>query len=66
MTTTYYHANGKKSHRGVAYQFEKKDGTWNYYWDGPWKFYDESGVYLGIKTYDKGKALNQAPVMTAR
>lgn len=63
MKTVYYHSNGKKSHEGMAFQYETKKGIWSYYWDGEWKYYDESGKYLGNRTFVQGKALSAAPVM---
>ncbi|MFC6999807.1 toxin-antitoxin system YwqK family antitoxin [Rufibacter roseus] len=63
VITTYYHPNGKVSHKGVAYQFEGNKGIWNYYWDGEWKFYDENGNYIGSKTYVKGTATSEKPIM---
>lgn len=56
MKTTYYHPNGKVSHTGMAYQFEK-DKFWKYTLHGDWKYYDTTGQLLGIKTYLQGKVI---------
>lgn len=63
VKTTYYHSTGKKSHEGMARQFESTKGIWNYYWDGTWHFYDSAGVYLGDQTFVQGKALSAAPLL---
>lgn len=54
--TTEYHSNGKIRAIGVSKMIA--DST-NIHWflSGEWKFYDNDGILLGTKTYEKGEPI---------
>ncbi|RNI27531.1 hypothetical protein EFA69_15505 [Rufibacter immobilis] len=64
IETVYYHPNGQVSHRGLAYLRDAEHGGVHYYWDGDWEYFDEAGKALGIKTFAKGTAVTNTPVLS--
>ena len=61
--TTYYHPNGKIISQGKT-QLEITEKEMHWYYQGDWKFFDEQGNLLGIKTYEKGELINLTEIKT--
>ncbi len=61
IKTTFYHPNGKVSHKGLAFLFEENN-TLMYKWHGDWQYYDTTGAYRGSISFHRGKALSQTPI----
>ena len=61
--TTYYHPNGKISSQGKT-QLDLTEKQIHWYYQGDWKFYNEEGKLIGIKTYEKGELINQTEIKT--
>lgn len=59
--TTYYHENGKIMTEGnTKMVLTDKDIHWFY--AGDWKFYNENGELLGIRTYENGDLINETEI----
>ena len=59
--TIYYHENGKIMTEGYTKMVvTEKEIHWFY--NGDWKFYDENGQLLGIRTYENGNAINEIEI----
>lgn len=59
--TIYYHENGKIMTEGnTKMVVTEKEIHWFY--NGDWKFYDENGQLLGIRTYENGNAINEIEI----
>ncbi|MDR6969231.1 antitoxin component YwqK of YwqJK toxin-antitoxin module [Flavobacterium arsenatis] len=54
--TTEYHANGNIRAIGVSKMIVDST-TIHWYLSGEWKFYDNDGVLLGTKIYEKGEPI---------
>lgn len=65
IKTTFYHANGKVSHEGLAYLFEENK-LLMYKWHGDWQYYDSTGTWRGWKSFHRGKALSAEPIPTKK
>ncbi|RNI30563.1 hypothetical protein EFB08_04735 [Rufibacter latericius] len=63
IKTTFYHPNGKISHKGLAFLFEENN-VLMYKWHGDWQYYDSTGTSRGWITFQRGKALTSQPVLT--
>lgn len=59
--TTYYYQNGKIKSQGKT-QLDLTEKQIHWYYQGDWKFFDENGKLLGVKTYEKGELLNQTEI----
>lgn len=59
--TIYYHENGKVMTEGYTKMVvTEKEIHWFY--NGDWKFYNENGQLLGIRTYENGNAINEIEI----
>lgn len=58
---TTFDAKGKVTSKGKSVILEEKDGT-HWYVTGDWLFYDDKGMLIGIKKYEKGELLSETLV----
>lgn len=58
---TTFDEKGKVSSKGKSIILEEKDGT-HWYLTGDWFFFDEKGILIGIKKYEKGILLSETEV----
>ncbi|WP_157600727.1 toxin-antitoxin system YwqK family antitoxin [Rufibacter sp. DG15C] len=63
IQTTFYHPNGKVSHKGAAYLFEQ-DSLLMYKWHGDWQYYDSLGTWVGWKSFHRGRPTSEKPIPT--
>lgn len=56
--TIYYYPNGTVMSQGDT-KLSVTDEELHWYYQGDWKFYDENGKLLGIKSYEQGQLVNQ-------
>lgn len=54
--TTEYHKNGKIRAIGIS-KMIVEDQHLHWFLSGEWKFYDNDGVLLGTKIYEKGEPI---------
>lgn len=59
--TTYYYENGQIMTEGNT-KMVLTENEIHWFYDGDWKFYDESGLLLGIRTYESGAVINEIEI----
>lgn len=59
--TTYYYENGKIMTEGNT-KMILTDKEIHWFYSGDWKFYNEDGELLGIRTYENGNLINEIKI----
>ena len=59
--TTYYYENGKIMTEGNT-KMVLTENEIHWFYNGDWKFYDESGQLIGTRTYENGAILNETEI----
>jgi len=59
--TTYYYENGKIMTEGNT-KMILTDKEIHWFYSGDWKFYNENGELLGIRTYENGNIINEIKI----
>lgn len=59
--TIYYYDNGNIITEGNT-KMVVTDEEIHWFYNGDWKFYDENGQLLGIRTYENGNVINEIEI----
>ncbi|WP_370030553.1 hypothetical protein [Flavobacterium sp. 28YEA47A] len=59
--TIYYYENGKVMTEGDT-KMALTEKLVHWYYTGDWKFYDDNGQLLGIRTYENGSVINEIEI----
>ncbi|WP_447635829.1 toxin-antitoxin system YwqK family antitoxin [Flavobacterium microcysteis] len=59
--TIFYYENGKVMTEGDT-KMAVTENLIHWYYTGDWKFYDENGRLLGIRTYENGSLMNEIEI----